>query len=74
MSKAADASWSIPCNSGAFSMDGYVGPKAGLGRTEVEGTSGKVCADGPRVRGEKDGDVSQTWAFGGRISGEAEAE
>lgn len=74
MSKAADASWSIPCGSCVLSMEGFVcvGPKAGLGRMEVR--SGRVWIEGPRVRGENAGDVSDICALGGRISGEAEAE
>lgn len=49
-----------------------MGPKAGLGRMEVR--SGRVWIEGPRVRGENAGDVSDICALGGRISGEAEAE
>lgn len=56
MSKAADASWSIPWSSGSLSIDKYEGPRAGLGR--ADGASGKVGAEGTRVRGENEGEVS----------------
>lgn len=72
MSKAAEASWSIPWYSIPLSIGGCVGPRAGLGR--MEGTSLKVCVDGARVRGEKDGETSVRGWLGGEISGEAEVE
>lgn len=40
----------------------------------MEGTSWKVCVDGARVRGEKDGEASEIGWLGGEISGEAEVE
>lgn len=71
ISKAADASWSMP-RSFNFSVVGLTGPKAGLGRTDA--ISGNVCTDGMRVRGEKDGEASETCAVGCIVSGDAEAE
>lgn len=40
----------------------------------MEGISLKVCVDGARVRGEKDGETSVRGWLGGEISGEAEVE
>ena len=48
--------------------------KLKLFRRRMEGTSWKVCVDGARVRGEKDGEASEIGWLGGEISGEAEVE
>lgn len=40
----------------------------------METVSGNVWIEGPRVRGEKEGDVSDIWAMGAMTSGEAEAD